>query len=267
ANIGTTIPSTLVSTFPSCHVKDYCRMMNTSSMHFFNNLITFAIFFPLQLSFDYLGRSSRAIVEWLGYKNSFLSSPFSDSDIFSFLEPAVSQINISNHSMLILLILLVAVVILMRLFFIILHKLFDPLITHLLTKQIENQGKGKGNIRLMFTGIWTSTLLQSSSSTLYILIPLVRQLNCNNRDMYPLILGINVGTCFTTIWFALMLNSELALAIGIAHLLYNLISLLVFSYIPLLKELPIMGGTHLACYSYEDENLKEKYPRYKRFNA
>ncbi|MFK5987025.1 MAG: hypothetical protein QM479_16580 [Pseudomonadota bacterium] len=260
ANVGTTIPSTLVSKFKSCGVNDYCRMMNTSSMHYFNNLVTFALFFPLQLSFDYLGRSSRTLVEWLGYDN--VLSPLEMDTSFNFLEPLTSQIIITDFPLLVLMVLLIAIVILMRLLFILLHNLFDSFITSRLTRQIENPKKH--DIKFMSTGIWTSALLQSSSSTLYILMPLVRQFNCDNRDMYPLILGVNVGTCFTTIMFAWLLNSELALAIGFAHLLYNIFSLLIFTYLPLIKELPIMGGTHLVCYSYEDsnKNLSKKYPRY-----
>lgn len=256
ANVGTTIPSTLVSAFPSCHVNDRCRMMNISSMHYFNSMLAFVIFFPLQLSLDYLGRSSRAVVEWLGYKHDFLP-PLNGDGTFAFLDSTTNFINFSDYPISIYLMLFVVVVILMRMFFSLLHHLFDPFISRVLTREIE--AAKSCSSKILSTGIWTSTLLQSSSSTLYLLVPIVRDLNCSNRDIYPLILGINVGTCFTTIFFGLMLNSELAFAIGLAHLIYNLVALLVFRYFPLIKEFPIMASQHLACYSYEGEDLKTNY--------
>jgi len=250
ANVGTTIPNTMVSAFPSCDVNDHCRMMSISSMHYFNSMLAFGIFFPLQLSLDYLGKSSRAIVEWLGYQHNFLP-PLNGDVTFAFLDPITAFINLSDFPISIYLVLFLIIVLLMRLFFIVLHLIFDPFIIGKLTKQVESPNQC--NNRVLSTGIWTSTLLQSSSSTLYLLLPLAKKMNCSSRDIYPLILGVNVGTCFTTIFLALMLNSELALAIGLAHLIYNVITLLVFNYLPLLKEFPIMASRHLACSSYEGE--------------
>lgn len=259
ANMGTTIPSTLVSSFPSCHVNDHCHMMNISSMHYFNSMIAFVVFFPIQLSIDFLGKLSRGLVEWMGYQHNFLPNNH-QGESFRFLEPLVSQLSISEHSAVISMALMIGVILLMRLFFVVLHLSFDGLIKRILTRQIEKPTCREQ--KLLFTGIWTSSLLQSSSSTLYILVPLVRELDCNNRGLYPLILGINVGTCITTILLALLLNSELALAIGLAHLIYNVISLLVFTFVPLLKEFPIRASAHLACFSYHEQGKTMNYPRY-----
>jgi len=65
-----------------------------------------------------------------------------------------------------------------------------------------------------------------------------------------------VGTCFTTIFFSLILQSKTGLAIGMAHLLYNFFALIVLTYVPLLRELPILASSQLAFCSY-DSNTQD----------
>ncbi|MCW8931198.1 MAG: hypothetical protein OQL19_13275 [Gammaproteobacteria bacterium] len=249
ANIGTTFQSSLTKVLPDARVNDKRRMMTISCMHYFNNIIAFAIFFPLQISTDFLGRSSQWMAQW------FDGLIFIDTQQMSLLmQPLSDFFPIITHSILMLLLFTAGIFFLMRVFFVTLRLVFDPVVEQMLTRQIEDE---KAEESVLLSGVVTAGLLQSSSSTIYILMPLVRKITCNIPLIYSLILGMNVGTCFTTILFALLLQSEAALSIGLAHLIYNFIALLIFTYVPLLKELPILASKHLALCSYCDlENQK-----------
>lgn len=253
ANIGTTFYGSLLNRLANCDIYDKQRMTAITSMHYFNNIIAFCIFFPLQISTNFLGNISEIIVGWiLSLKIMLTSSPFESLNAWNsppLIHAIQESLEMSFYPVASLLILFVLIVVLMRLFFIALRLMFDRLVIKMLGHQLmKKTTEGK----LLVFGLFSSFILQSSSSTFYILMPLVRRVSCSCRSFYPLILGINVGTCFTTILFSLILQSKSGLTIGIAHFLYNLSALIILTYIPLLKELPILASNQLAFCSYDN---------------
>lgn len=259
ANIGTTFYGRLINRLDRCDIYDKQRMTAITSMHYFNNIIAFCIFFPLQISTNFLGNISEVIVGWVSSVKFWFSSssfePVTSWNSPHFIQTIQDSLAMSFYPVISLVILFIIIVILMRLFFIVLRLLFDGLVIKMLDHQLM---KKKTEGRLLVFGVLASLILQSSSSTLYILMPLVRKISCSCRSFYPLILGINVGTCFTTILFSLLLQSKLGLAIGLAHLLYNLSALIVLTYVPLLREIPILASNQLAFCSYDGNSRNEK---------
>lgn len=263
ANIGTTIHSNLLNKLLDCDIYDKQRMATILSMHYFNNIIAFCILFPLQISTNFLGTMSEALVGWVMSLKALFSNenfePLSSSDLPAFLQVIQANLEVSFYPVASLVLLFIIVSILMRLFFIVLRLLFDSFVSHKLAIQMNHKNIEE---KVLLLGIAVSSILQSSSSTLYVLMPLVRKVSCSSRSFYPLILGINVGTCFTTVFFSILLQSKLGLAIGLAHLLYNVFSLIMLTYVPLLKELPILASNQLAFCSYEcshsDDNTLER---------
>lgn len=259
ANIGTTFFGGLLNRLVNCDIYDKQRITAITSMHYFNNIIAFCLFFPLQLSSNFLVNISEAMVNWIMSLKAFLTSSLFDSlPAWNFppvIEAIQESLAMNAYPLTSILILFIIIVILMRLFFITLRLIFDSLIIKMLGHQLM---KNTTEEKLLLFGIWTSFILQSSSSAFYSLMPLVRKVSCSCRSFYPLILGINVGTCFTTILFSLILQSKLALAIGIAHFLYNFSALIVFTYVPFLRELPILASHQLAFCSYENNTRKDE---------
>ncbi len=260
ANIGTTFFGGFLNRLVNCDIYDKQRIAAITSMHYFNNIIAFCLFFPLQLSSNFLVNISEIMVNWIMSLKEFLTSPLFDSLPAWNLPPVIQAIQeslaMNAYPVTSILILFIIIVILMHLFFIALRLIFDRLIINKLGHQLMKNTKEE---KLLLFGIWTSFILQSSSSAFYSLMPLVRKVSCSCRSFYPLILGINVGTCFTTILFSLILQSKLALAIGIAHLFYNFSALIVFTYVPFLRELPILASHQLAFCSYENNTRKDKW--------
>ena len=257
ANIGTTFHGSLLNKLTDCDIYDKQRMAAITSMHYFNNIIAFCLFFPLQLSTNFLGHISELAVRWITSLKQLLNSsklePVNRWDSPELLQLIQEQLTMNFYPLITLVILFIVISLFMRLFFIVLRLLFDSFVIHMLEVRMINERKEE---KILLFGIFSAFLLQSSSSTLYVLMPLIRKVSCSSRSFYPLILGINVGTCFTTILFSLLLQSQLGLAIGIAHLSYNLFSLLLLTYTPLLRELPILASSQLAFCSY-DENIQD----------
>ena len=257
ANIGTTFHGSLLNKLPECDIYDKQRMSAITSMHYFNNVIAFCVFFPLQISTNFLGHISELIVGWFVKLKEWLFSATYES-VYSWDSPAVIQViqthlEMNSYPGISLLLLFIVIALLMRLFFIFLRLLFDSFVIQMLDVQMMHE---KVEEKILLFGILASSILQSSSSTFYVLMPLIRKVSCSSRSFYPLILGINVGTCFTTIFFSLILQSKTGLAIGMAHLLYNFFALIVLTYVPLLRELPILASSQLAFCSY-DSNTQD----------
>ena len=124
ANIGTTFHGSLLNKLPECDIYDKQRMSAITSMHYFNNVIAFCIFFPLQISTNFLGHISEMIVGWFVKLKEWLFSASYES-VNSWDSPAVIQLiqqhlDMSYYPLISLLLLFVVIALFMRLFFIVL---------------------------------------------------------------------------------------------------------------------------------------------------
>jgi sodium-dependent phosphate cotransporter len=71
----------------------------------------------------------------------------------------------------------------------------------------------------------------------------------STRQIYPFTLGANIGTCVTALLAATAItgpNQELALQIALVHLCYNVLGVLAFTLVPVLRDLPIHSSTWLG---------------------
>ena len=79
----------------------------------------------------------------------------------------------------------------------------------------------------VLTGILVTTLIQSSSATVAILQTLSESNSLNYFIATPIIMGENIGTCFTTL-VASLNTSKNAKKVAVSHLLYNIIGTIIF---------------------------------------
>jgi len=108
-------------------------------------------------------------------------------------------------------------------------------------QDILKSALGKGSVTGISSGAIMTILIQSSSTTTSLLIPLVGNGIVTARSIYPFTLGANIGTCITALIAALAIvgpNAELALQIAFVHLAYNVLSVVVIYGIALLREWP-----------------------------
>ena len=123
-------------------------------------------------------------------------------------------------------------------------------------KDILHTAVGRGPISGMASGTLITVLVQSSSTTTSLIVPLAGTGVFKLRQVYPFTLGANIGTCITALLAATAItgpNAIFALQIALIHFLYNLIGVIVIYGIPFLREIPIWAAEKLA-----DATVKNK---------
>ena len=94
-----------------------------------------------------------------------------------------------------------------------------------------------------------TVLVQSSSTTTSLIVPLAGTGVFSLRQVYPFTLGANIGTCITALLAATAVtgaNAVFALQIALIHLLYNVAGVIVIYGIPWLRRLPLWAAERLA---------------------
>ena len=238
ANVGTSVTNTIVSLGHIARKDEFERAMGAATVHDFFNLISVAIFFPLELATGFLSRATRD-----------LASGFADiggaellNPVTALTEPIVDWIiHFSGENGILLLISGVV------LLFASLRYLVVLLRVLLLgrSEQIINRFLfGPAPLALLF-GTLVTIMVQSSSITTSITIPLVGAGIVTVSQIFPFVLGANIGTTITALLAALVLagNGDVtglaALQVAFAHLCFNFCGVLLILPIKRLRRIPI----------------------------
>ncbi|MDW3202609.1 Na/Pi symporter, partial [Vibrio sp. 1865] len=99
------------------------------------------------------------------------------------------------------------------------------------------------------SGSIVTVLVQSSSTTTSLMVPLVGTGVLKVRDIYPFTLGANIGTCITALLAATAVSGEFAvfaLQIALVHLTFNILATLFIFGIPFLREIPVKGAEMIS---------------------
>ncbi|MFD1384449.1 Na/Pi symporter [Rhodanobacter aciditrophus] len=249
SNVGTTVTNTLVSLG---HVRDkdeFRRAFSAATVHDFFNLIAVAIFLPLEIMFGLLDKVS----SWL---TGFFISPESYSMsninvIKSLTKPLVNAVDTATSVLPgsfagVAMILIGLVLIFFAITYI--GKLLKVLMVGR-AKAIMHSAIGRGPITGIASGALVTTFVQSSSTTTSLMVPLAGSGTFSLKQIYPFMLGANIGTTVTALLAATAITGSLAasaLGIALVHLLFNLFAVAVIFGLPFLRNLPIRGAEWLA---------------------
>lgn len=215
-NIGTTITNTLVSLTHITRKSEFQRAFPAAIVHDFFNILTVLVVFPLELRFHVLRTVSEQfarIFSGIGVTN--ITSPLK----FMIL-PVNSQIIklFQNEGVFIV---ISAIIIL----FIALKFLVDAMkaiTTGRLELIIDKYIFGRA-IQSFIIGLITTSIIQSSSVTTSLVVPLVGAGILSIYKVFPYTLGANIGTTVTAILAALAIGHPLGIQIAFAHFTFNLI--------------------------------------------
>jgi len=249
ANIGTSITNTLVSLGHVTHKAEFQRAFNAATIHDFFNVLSVLIFLPLEIAFGILENLSGHLVALLHTNSAIglssvnpikaVTQPVTDfvTQSLQFLPsiyPGVAKVVIG-----------IALIIVSITY---MGKIMKTLMVGS-AKALLHKTIGKGPLSGIASGTFMTVLVQSSSTTTSLMVPLVGSGVLTARDVYPFTLGANIGTCITALIAALGVvgvNSGFALQIALVHLLYNLIAVVVIYGIPFLRELPLAYSYKLS---------------------
>jgi sodium-dependent phosphate cotransporter len=116
-------------------------------------------------------------------------------------------------------------------------------------KDIMHRSIGRGPISGMASGMTITVLVQSSSTTTSLIVPLAGSGVFNLKQVYPFTLGTNIGTCITALLAATAISGPtaiLAMQIALVHLFFNVFGIAIIYLLPFLRGIPPMIATKLA---------------------
>ncbi len=249
ANIGTSITSTLVSLGHIADKKEFQRAFASATIHDFFNLLSVVIFLPLEIAFNLLERLSGLLMDLLYVGGGFSLGGF--NPLKAITKPVAEALKNTLAFLpdlwagAIMAILGVGLIILSITF---MGKTMKALMVGK-AKDILHSSIGKGPVSGIASGTFITVLVQSSSTTTSLIVPLVGTNVLTHRDIYPFVLGANIGTCITALIAALAVtgaNAGFALQIALVHLLYNVLGVLLIYGVKYLRELPILFSHQLS---------------------
>ncbi len=245
ANVGTSVTNTLVSLGHIGRKDEFGRAMGAATVHDFFNLLAVAIFFPLELTFGFLSKSSAALaagVAGVGGTELFdfvgvLTAPIVNGLVILMLDSGV-------------LVLILGVLLLffsLRYLVVLLRRLFLGRSERLIDKYLF----GPVPIALAF-GTLVTIMVQSSSITTSITVPLVGAGIVTVSQIFPFVLGANIGTTVTALLASLVLASggsvlgAAALQVALAHLIFNCCGVVTFLPFRTIRRIPVQMSEFLG---------------------
>ena len=242
ANIGTTVTNTIVSIGHISKGKEFKRAFAASTVHDFFNILAVIIVFPIEMLFHPLQKTS----EWFALQ---LFGKIENIDVLQAKSPIklavksgakfVQKFSFDND--------VVYLLISVSITFLMLYSIVK-LLRSLVLKKIEgffDQYIFNTAIKAMVFGVILTIMVQSSSITTSLVVPLAGAGVLTLRQIFPFTLGANIGTTVTAL-LAAITGTVSALVAAFSHLLFNITGILVIYGIPLLRNIPLRLAENMA---------------------
>lgn len=215
------------------------RAIGAATAHDFFNVICVLVLFPLELTTGYLQK----VATWLAEQFVGTQAETFHSPVKLMVEPAVQQVqrgldfltpsatwaygSMAFLSMLMLF---------FSLYFIV--KVMKSLVMNRAEIVMDNV-LSRNAWFAFFAGLIFTIVVQSSSITTSLMIPLVASGILTVEGVFPITIGANIGTTTTAILASLATGNAHAIVIAFAHFLFNLTGTLVIYPIPVCRRIPI----------------------------
>lgn len=248
ANMGTTITNTIVSLGNLRERQAFQKSFEAATVHDFFNLFCIFIFLPIEMLFHPLERIAGGMSSWFIGSGS---ASVSDLNVLGAVTKPVTGIIIDFFEFFptvggyLAILAGIAMVIASVLY---LGQLLRSVMTGR-AKDIVQYAVGRSSLAGVGSGTAITVLVQSSSTTTSLIVPLAGAGVLTIRQVFPFTMGANIGTCITALLAATAVTGEnevFALQIALVHLLYNLSGVVCFLFIPFLRDLPIKSAEWLG---------------------
>jgi sodium-dependent phosphate cotransporter len=121
----------------------------------------------------------------------------------------------------------------------------QKLLFGLTTKVVYTATHCNGYLGIVF-GTGVTLITQSSSITTSVLIPFAGAGALRLQQMYPLVLGANMGTAIQTVIGAMDKTGTDPLQVALAHLFFNVTGILIWYPLPWLRQVPMYAAKRLG---------------------
>jgi len=232
ANIGTSVTNTLVSLGHVTRGQEFARAFAASTVHDFFNIFAVIVIFPLQMATNFLGTlSSQMAVLFAEVGGLTFASPLK-----LLTGPAVkaAAILLDGHPWLLLVSALVIMFASLRYLVVALKAIVLGRVEAFFDQTLfANAG------RAMLFGLLITVLVQSSSITTSLAVPLAGAGILTLIQIFPYTLGANIGTTITAMLAALAVGEISAVTVAFAHLLFNVCGIALIWPIPAIRRIPL----------------------------
>jgi sodium-dependent phosphate cotransporter len=239
ANIGTTVTNTLVALGHVTRREEFKRAISGATLHDFFKIMCVAIILPLQITTGFLEKlSTRMAILFANFGGIKFSSPvkIATRPAIDFIKWLFTSLGLSENVVYIWLLVISMILLFFCLYFIV--RLMKSLIIGRVEIVFSNV-LGKNMILGILAGFIFTAIIQSSSITTSLMVPLVASGILTVETIYPIIMGANVGTTITAILASFATGNIIAMSVAFSHLTFNLICLFFIYPVPLLRRIPI----------------------------
>lgn len=252
ANIGTSVTSTIISLGHIGKRQEFRKAVAAATVHDFFNIITVLVVLPLEYFFGVLSTTSIYFAELITSQS--IATPVVETEkvkgIMAYTVKPVASWLMSLTTMFSDFgaghpwkkgIPWATLPLGLGLLFLSLRwltKLLKKLLIGTVQDRIDRILFGNPLLSMVWgTGI--TAMVQSSSVTSSLTVPLVATNKVSLRKAFPFLMGANIGTTTTAIIAAAVSNSPAALAVAFCHLLFNVVGVFLIFPIPWIRSIPV----------------------------
>ena len=222
ANIGTTITNTIVSLTHITRKDEFPRALAGATVHDMFNICSVVVLFPIECLFHPLEKLGR----WLAGVSAGGGGGFAFMSPLNAVIDPVKDYAIKLTGETYWLTLSISLVLLF-LSLIYLVKLMRSLVIERFERVLHGY-LFKTPLRAFILGLLFTAIVQSSSVTTSLMVPLVGAALLTVEQVYPYTLGANVGTTVTALLAALAAGESAGLAVAFVHMFFNIFGIAIF---------------------------------------
>lgn len=249
ANIGTTVTNTIASLAHIGRREEFRRAFAVATVHDFFNYMTVFILLPLEIFTGFLQKSATALTSMLsGFGGTEYESPVRSVIRAGGrpIEGALEALLPTDHAVAIGYIVVSSIMIFLTLMGIVsvMRTSMQSRIEALVSRALASNA-----LLAIAVGIIATVMVQSSSITTSLLVPLAGAGVLTLEHAFPVTLGANVGTTVTALLAALAAtgqNADAALTIALVHLLFNVTGMLLIYPFEPMRKVPLALARNLS---------------------
>lgn len=241
-NIGTTVTNTVVSLAHMTRRDEFQRAFAVATCHDFFNFLTVAVLLPLELATG-LGRrvatALSGLVSGMGgvdYDSPLKGAISAGVAPLHWLVEALVESGPSRGAFIAIgsaLVIIAALVLLVRVMRAAMQSRIESNVSLFL---------GRHAVLAILFGAVATVMVQSSSITTSLLVPLAGAGLITLNQAFPVTLGANVGTTVTALLASMAVsgaNAQAGIIIALVHLLFNVTGIVMIYPIPAVREIPL----------------------------
>ncbi len=239
ANIGTSVTNTIVSFAHVTRKEEFKKAFAGATVHDFFNFMAVGLLFPLELATGFSEHAAHAVaVRMVDSRAAALANPIS-----AITKPVIKHIHEYLSYEWMLLLSLVVLFIALKLIVSMIKELILNRFTSFINEFLFKNDATSFSLGLVLTGV-----VQSSSVTTSLVVPLIGAGVVTIYQVFPYMLGANIGTCFTAVISSLVAEEHklAAMTIAFEHLFFNSAGVLLLYPIKRIRHIPITISTRLA---------------------